>query len=58
MQPFRRYCHLLDKDYTKNKITVCANLSNIFNSHMIRKQHDTSINNFFDYDKWCLEYDP
>ena len=57
VQPVRRYCHLLDKDYTKNKVTVCANLSNLFNSFMVSKSKDQSENNFFDYEKWLQEYD-
>jgi len=30
----RRYIYLLDKDYTKNKVTVCVNLSNLFNTYI------------------------
>jgi len=58
VQPVRRYCHLLDKDYTKNKVTVCANLQNLFNSHMVAKYYRAApekllaINNFFDSEKW------
>jgi hypothetical protein len=60
----RRYIHLLDKDYTKNKVTVSANLSNLFNSFMCRHYKPSSkdlcpahLNNFFDFDKWQSEYD-
>ena len=35
--PVRRYCHLIDADYKRNKVTVCAHLSNIFNSYVVKR---------------------
>jgi hypothetical protein len=62
VQPVRRYVHLLDKDYAKNKITVSVNLSNLFNSFIVsryyHKQIPANLNNFFDYEKWCAQYEP
>ena len=62
----RRYTHLLDKDYTKNKITICANLSNLYNSFTSRvykasgsiqdRSYPQQLNNFFDFEKWQNEY--
>ena len=63
VQPVRRYIHLLDKDYSKNKITVSVNLSNLFNSYMVgryyckNKQIPANLNNYFDYEKWCSQYE-
>jgi hypothetical protein len=31
--PLRRYINLVAEDYTKNKIWVCAYLSNLFNTY-------------------------
>lgn len=33
LQAVRRYINLVAEDYTKNKIWVCAHISNIFNTY-------------------------
>lgn len=67
-QPVRRYISMVQEDYTRNKIWVCAYLSNLFNSYQVSKLYRKSsqtmektnlqVNNYFDYDKWLLMYDP
>jgi pullulanase/glycogen debranching enzyme len=57
---------MVQEDYTKNKVWVCAYLSNLFNSYSVTKLYKnqemrkTGVgnNNFFDYDKWLNKYDP
>ena len=39
--PVRGYCNLIDLDYKRNKVTVCAHLSNIFNSFVVKKGRPT-----------------
>ena len=39
--PVRRYQALVDQDYKRNKVTVCAHLQNIFNSFTVRKGRAT-----------------
>ena len=60
MNPVRRYCSILDQDYKKNKMTVCAHLTNLYNSFQI--QHGNQIGlkdvNFFDIEKWNSKHDP
>lgn len=53
VQALKKYIHLLDRDYPKNKITVSANLSNLFNSFCTNHPNAT----LFDHDKWLLMYD-
>ena len=68
-QPVRKYLNqLVTSDYTKNKITVCAHLSNLFNTFQVSRLYNpktqgmekTSVylNNYFDYEKWQSIYDP
>lgn len=64
MQPVRRYIALVAEDFTRNRITVCAHLSNIFNSFSTQYYRDGrmrpphNMNNFFDQERWQLKYDP
>ena len=46
----RRYQCLIDEDYKKNKICVCAHLFNIYNSFVVAKGRQNP--NYFDIDKW------
>ena len=65
-QPVRRYITLVQEDYTKNKVWVCAYLSNLYNTFQVgtlyrrSTMHKTqmALNNYFDYEKWLLKYDP
>ena len=51
--PVRRYQMMVDQDYKKNKVTVCAHLQNIFTTFCVRRGKAThQMNNFFDIDKW------
>jgi hypothetical protein len=36
MLPVRKYIAHVDADYKRNKVTVCANLSNIYNTFIVR----------------------
>lgn len=57
---------MVQEDYTRNKVWVCAYLSNLFNTYQVNKLYRKSemrktmlsLNNYFDYDKWLLKYDP
>lgn len=57
---------MVQEDYTKNKVWVCAYISNLFNTYQVSKlfrkadmcKTGQSLNNFFDYDKWLSKYDP
>jgi len=58
MVPVRRYCGLVDQDYKKNKTTVCAHLTNLYNSYLVRHGRPSSeVHNFFDLDKFCAKFD-
>ena len=44
---------MVDQDYKKNKVTVCAHLQNIFTTYCVRRGKAThQMNNYFDIDKW------
>ena len=44
---------MVDQDYKKNKVTVCAHLQNMFNSFNVKRgKAQTTVNNYFDIDKW------
>lgn len=43
---------MIDQDYKKNKVTVCAHLQNIFNSSNVKRGKYPTINNYFDIEKW------
>ena len=44
---------MVDQDYKKNKVTVCAHLQNIYNSYSVKRGRPTpQMNNYFDIDKW------
>ena len=59
MNPVRRYCTILDQDYKKNKVTVCAHLTNLYNSFQITYGNKVGAKdvNFFDLDKWNSKYE-
>lgn len=67
-QPVRRYINLVQEDFQRNKILVCANLSNIFNTYQVQRLYNSKtmamdkqqahLSNYFDYDKWIKLYDP
>lgn len=45
---------MVDQDYKKNKVTVCAHLQNIYNSFVLKRGKATyQMNNFFDIEKWA-----
>lgn len=47
----------MDADYKRNKVTVCANLSNIYNTFIVRHgRPGPNVNNFFDIDKWLAKF--
>ena len=52
--PVRRYQYMVDQDYKKNKVTVCAHLQNIFNSFQSKRGKQPHLNNFFDIEKWLI----
>ena len=62
--PVKRYQALVQEDYTRNKILVCANLSNLWHSYQTSKLFNphtmqmraTSrhLDNYFNLDKWNL----
>lgn len=46
---------MVDQDYKKNKVTVCAHLQNIYNSFVVKRGKAThQMNNFFDIEKWLV----
>jgi len=49
--PVRNYIHLLDQNYGKYKVTVCAHLQNIYNSYCVSSRVKLTPN-FFDMEKW------
>lgn len=54
--PVRRYQYMVDQDYKKNKVTVCAHVQNIYNSFNIRRGRPTlQMNNYFDIDRWMAK---
>lgn len=58
MLPVRKYIAHVDSDYKKNKVTVCANLSNIYNTFIVRNgRPGPNVNNFFDIDKWLAKFE-
>jgi hypothetical protein len=59
MAPVRRYIAHVDADYKHNKVTVCANLSNIYNTFIVRHgRPGPHLNNFFDIEKWASKFGP
>lgn len=59
MVPVRRYISHVDADYKRNKVTVCANLSNIYNSFIVRYgRPGPGVNNYFDIEKWLSKFGP
>jgi tRNA(Glu) U13 pseudouridine synthase TruD len=47
---------LIQEDFTRNRVLVCAYISNIFNSHLCKQPKTRGLNNFFDYEKWCQQH--
>ena len=44
---------MVDQDYKKNKVTVCAHIQNIYNMFCVKRGKATyQMNNYFDIDKW------
>lgn len=44
---------MVDQDYKKNKVTVCAHLQNIYNSYCTKRGKPShQMSNYFDIDKW------
>lgn len=57
MLPVRKYIAHVDADYKRNKVTVCANLTNIYNTFIVRQgRPGPNVNNFFDIDKWLNKF--
>jgi len=55
--PVRKYINHVDADYKRNKVTVCANLSNIYNTFIVRHgRPGPNVNNFFDIEKWLAKF--
>ena len=55
--PVRKYISHVDADYKRNKVTVCANLSNIYNTFIVRNgRPGNNVNNFFDIEKWLNKF--
>ena len=52
--PVRRYQNLVDEDYQRNKITVCAHFLNIFNSFVVSRGRHSP--NFFDIERWTSHH--
>ena len=50
LAPVRHYCSLIDEHYSKHKYTVCAHLSNLFNTYSV--MYGRTGPNFWDVDKW------
>lgn len=47
---------MVDQDYKKNKVTVCAHMQNIYNTFCIRRGKATpQMNNYFDIDRWAMK---
>ena len=47
---------MVDSDYKKNKVTVCAHLQNIYNSFNVRRGRPMPTqDNYFDLEKWNLK---
>lgn len=47
---------MVDQDYKKNKVTVCAHLQNIFNTFVVKRGKATyQMNNYFDIEKWLMK---
>ena len=45
---------MVDQDYKKNKVTVCAHLQNIYTSFCVKRGKTThQMNNYFDIEK-CI----
>jgi hypothetical protein len=58
MLPVRKYIAHVDADYKKNKVTVCANLSNIYNTFIVRSgRPGPNLNNYFDIDRWLAKFE-
>lgn len=56
--PVRKYIAHVDADYKKNKVTVCANLSNIYNTFIVRSgRPGPNLNNYFDIDRWLAKFE-
>ena len=55
MAPIKNYCNLMDVDYNRHRVTVCAHLLNIFNTYTV--QNDRPLQNFFDIDKWTEKHE-
>ena len=63
LSPVKRYQSLVQEDYTRNKILVCANLSNLWHSYQTRQLFNPhtmqmattsrQLDNYFNLDKWC-----
>ena len=48
---------MVDQDYKKNKVTVCAHLQNIYNSYVVKRGRPTlQMNNYYDVDKMNNKY--
>ena len=44
---------MVDQDYKKNKVIVCAHLQNIYNSFCVKRgRAQITQNNYFDIEKW------
>lgn len=47
---------MVDCDYKKNKVTVCAHLQNIYNSFCVKRGKALPTqNNYFDVEKWLAK---
>ena len=57
--PIKRYQLMVDQDYKRNKVTVCAHLQNIFNSYCVKRgKLPAGSSNYFDLEKFQKKLDP
>ena len=64
-QPVRRYNALVMENFTRNRITICAYLTNLYNSFITSQYYsqngnfkiESAVNNYFDLEKWSAVYE-
>lgn len=56
--PVRRYQNMVEQDYKKHKVIVCAHLQNVFNSFCLKRGKTNYGANYFDIEKWINKMTP
>lgn len=49
---------MVEQDYKKNKVIVCAHLQNVFNSFCLKRGRSSYGANYFDIEKWLNKMTP